>query len=232
MENLLEYGYEVIRHGTILIVITVVLKKIITYLFGYMENEMGFSAEQIANQILYRSGIEEAKVSMEYWKENTHYNTKNKELILAHSIYHKSTISAIGMAAHEAGHAIQCEKHGLLLKIRNGFGPCIRLIATASVVVTSIGSLVYQRNPIIMQIGFMMFAVAILFEFVTLPIELIATWKAFAKVKEMEVLTTKELIAVAVVMFISSFAYIAALFGVFIIYWKIITSVAKMKSDD
>jgi Zn-dependent membrane protease YugP len=137
-----------------------------------------------------------------------HYDPRDKSLSLSDSVYGNSSIAAIGVAAHEVGHAIQHNVGYAPLGIRNSFVPVANLGSAAAIPIFFIGFLF--RGPVFMEIGILLFLAVVVFHLITLPVEFNASSRALAILRQTAVLDGPELEGAGRVLNAAAWTYIAA----------------------
>ena len=179
--------------------------------FSSVRSSRGLTAEAVAAHILNRAGIHDVRIDRIRGRLTDHYSPNEKVLRLSESVYGSSSIAAIGVAAHECGHAIQ---HHC------GYGP-LKLRA-ASVPVANIGSKLSW--PMILlglimgwvglaKIGVILFTFVVFFQLITLPVELNASRRAIDILERDSILVGNELTGASKVLRAAALTYLAALFS-------------------
>ncbi|MBQ1992368.1 MAG: zinc metallopeptidase [Clostridia bacterium] len=179
--------------------------------FNRYRNARGATAQDVAINILHNAGIYDVRVERIRGNLTDHYSPKEKVLRLSDSVYNSTSIGAIGVAAHECGHAIQHQE---------GYFP-IRLRAL-SVPIANIGSLFYW--PLILiglllgymelaQVGVLLFSFVVAFQLITLPVEFNASKRALNILSATGTLTADELTGAKKVLNSAALTYVAALFS-------------------
>ena len=179
--------------------------------FAKTLNARGLSAETVAAQILNSAGIYDVRIERIKGSLTDHYSPKEKVLRLSETVYGSASVAAIGVAAHECGHAIQHKVGYAPLKLRS-----------AAVPIANFGSFLYL--PLIIlgfilgymqlaQIGVILFAFIVLFQLITLPVEFNASRRALAVLSENNILAGEELRGAKKVLSAAAMTYVAALFA-------------------
>ncbi|MDY0179157.1 MAG: zinc metallopeptidase, partial [Synergistaceae bacterium] len=138
----------------------------------------GVTARDAVRTILDSNGLSGVPVERVQGALTDHYDPRKKVLRLSESVYGSPSIAAIGVAAHEAGHAIQDVRGYAPLKLRNAFVPVASLGSSLALPLFFIGFLF--ANPTMMDLGIIFFAAVLLFHLVTLPVELDASKRALS----------------------------------------------------
>lgn len=156
-----------------------------------INNERNITGMQAAREILNANGLEDVKVLQVPGSLTDHYDPRNKIVNLSDSIYDKTTISAISVAAHECGHAIQDKTGYTFLRIRKAMVPLVNIANYAGYVSILIGAIFSLLDLI--WIGIALEAIILLFQLVTLPVEFDASKRALNQVEELGILDNNEL---------------------------------------
>ena len=169
----------------------------------------GMTGAQAAQRILALSGINDVRVERIGGKLTDHYDPSSKVLRLSDSTYASTSIAAIGVAAHECGHALQHNKGYAPLQIRTALVPAANIGSKLGLPIILLGVL-FGMNQLFIQIGIWVFALAVLFQIVTLPVEFNASARAVAKVEQYGLLTTEETKGCRKVLSAAAMTYVAA----------------------
>lgn len=136
----------------------------------------GITSNQVASEILSKNINNRIPILKSSGFLSDHYNPINKTLSLSSSVYGKNSLSAIAVAAHEAGHAIQDSEGYLPLQIRSAIVPVVQISSTASPFIILMGFLF--NFDFLINIGIIMYCVIFLFTLITLPVEIDASKRA------------------------------------------------------
>ena len=179
--------------------------------FSKFNNGKGLAAEDVAALILHKAGIFDVKIERVRGSLTDHYSPREKVLRLSDNVYGSTSVAAIGVAAHECGHAIQHNVKYFPLKLRS-----------ASVPIANIGSKIYWPVIIIglifgymeiAQIGVLLFSFVVLFQLITLPVEFNASKRALSVLSERKLLIGGELKGAEKVLRAAALTYVASLFS-------------------
>ena len=145
---------------------------------------------QAATLMLERSGIRDVKIERTGGWLSDHYDPRKKVLRLSQDVYSSNSLSAIGVACHEAGHAMQ-DSHGYaMLSLRSALVPATNFSSMFSYIVL-IGGFLLQSDPL-MLVGVCLFSVCVVFSLVTLPVEWDASRRAKVAMDEVGMLSPEE----------------------------------------
>lgn len=137
----------------------------------------GFSGVQVARELLDKNGLQDLPIELTNGKLSDHYDPKNRVLRLSRDVYQGSSIASVSVAAHEVGHAIQHANGYAPLSFRNMIFPLARFGSSAAWFFIIAGLFIPSLGGL-MDIGIILFAAAVLFQLVTLPVEFNASSRA------------------------------------------------------
>lgn len=176
--------------------------------FSRISARSGVTAAQAARNILNQKGLDEVAVEMIPGKLSDHYDPRDKTLRLSQQVYHSNSLAAIGVAAHEAGHAFQHDEGYTPLAIRSGLVPVAQFGSSASWILLIAGMLL--SAPFLVQVGVYAFTGVVLFQLVTLPVEFNASSRALALLETGGYLNREELPLTKKVLDAAALTYVAA----------------------
>jgi hypothetical protein len=168
----------------------------------------GITGAQAAQAILEQNGLHDVKVEAVEGKLSDHYDPRAKKLRLSVDNYRGRSLSALAVAAHEAGHAIQDHRGYVPLRIRHSILPATNLGSWAAFPLFFIGFLF--QTPALMDIGIVLFAGVVLFHMVTLPVEYNASNRALAILGSNGMLVESEITGARKVLNAAALTYVAA----------------------
>lgn len=138
----------------------------------------GMTGREAAEKMLRDYGIRDVKVVSVKGRLTDHYNPVNKTLNLSASVYNSNSVAALAVAAHECGHAVQHAEGYAPLKMRSALVPVVQFSSTWAQIVLIVGILLINTFPALLYLGIAMFAMVVLFSFITLPVEYNASDRA------------------------------------------------------
>jgi uncharacterized protein len=168
----------------------------------------GLTGAQAAREMLRRAGIPDVEVVPTRGFLSDHYNPANKTLALSEATYESSSVAAVGVACHEAGHAIQHAEGYKPLWLRSALVPTASLGSSAGYFVMLGGLLFHSANLI--YFGALLFSAVLLFQLVTLPVEFDATARAKRLAVETGVVLPQEREGMDKVLNAAAMTYVAA----------------------
>ena len=174
--------------------------------------QSGLTGRDVATRILNGSGIYDVSVNHIAGNLTDNFNPTNKTLNLSDSVYASNSIVAIGVAAHESGHAIQHNKGYIPIKIRGAIVPVVNFGSRLSFPVILLGCLM-NYNEIIISIGILLFSFGLIFSLITLPVEFNASRRAISILEQDGILYDEELKGARKVLFAAAMTYVASAIG-------------------
>lgn len=168
----------------------------------------GMSAEEVARSMLNRSGCGEVSVRTVSGNLTDHYDPRNNTLRLSDGVYGSTSVAAIGVAAHECGHAMQQHEGYVPLKLRSALVPVVNLGSNLYFPIFLLG-LVFSWEPLL-YVGIACFALTLVFALVTLPVEFNASGRALSVLEEQGYLSRDEMDGARAVLNAAALTYVAA----------------------
>ena len=170
----------------------------------------GMTGAQAAQRILDAAGIHDVQIRHISGSLTDNYNPMQKTLNLSDAVCNSASVAAIGVAAHECGHAIQHAKKYAPLSIRSAFVPIANLGSTLAWPVILIGALMNSRSSmLIIDIGIFLFSFAVIFQLLTLPVEFNASRRALVELERLGILGTQEVGKTRKVLTAAALTYVA-----------------------
>ena len=169
----------------------------------------GMTGAQAGRMILQSNGINDVSVQRISGKLTDHYNPSTKVLNLSESVYGSTSVAAIGVAAHECGHAIQHARGYFPLSLRTALVPVANIGSQLSWVFIIVGAIL-SFNQTLITIGIIMFSAAVLFQLVTLPVEFNASARALEQLESNGILYRDEVSQTRKVLSAAALTYVAA----------------------
>ena len=169
----------------------------------------GMTGAQAAERILHAAGIYDVRVQHVSGNLTDHYNPANKTLNLSDSVCNQTSVAAVGVAAHECGHAIQDAINYAPLNIRSAIVPAANIGSQLSWPLF-IAGLIFSIRPLV-TLGIVLFSLAVLFQLVTLPVEINASSRALKMLESTGILGTDEKKGAKKVLTAAALTYVAAL---------------------
>lgn len=177
--------------------------------YAQVRSGSGLTGAQAAQKILNGSGIYDVRIEHIGGNLTDHYDPRSKVLRLSDTVYGSASVAAIGVAAHECGHAIQDNRSYAPLKIRNSLVPVANIGTKAALPIILLG-LFFGSSYTLVQVGLLCFALGTLFQLVTLPVEFNASARAVAILGDTHMLSDTELGYTKKVLSAAAMTYVAA----------------------
>lgn len=178
-------------------------------IYSRVRSASGLTGAEAARRILHMAGITDVTVVPISGSLTDHYDPRNKQLALSQDVYDRTSVAAIGVAAHECGHAIQDAQNYVPLNLRSAIVPVANIGSTLSWPLFLAG-LILSIRPLL-TLGILLFSFAVLFQLVTLPVEFNASARALKMLGSSGMLGTDEVKSAKKVLTAAALTYVAAL---------------------
>ncbi len=175
--------------------------------YSRVRSMRGISGAQAAQRLLDYAGIHDVRIVPAHGFLSDHYNPLTKELALSEDVYSSDSVAAIGVATHEAGHAIQHATHYFPLWLRSALVPMANIGSNLGVLVMIVGLML---SKLVVLVGAIMFGGVLLFQLVTLPVEFNASSRAKRLVVEAGIIYPEERTGIDAVLNAAAMTYVAA----------------------
>ena len=169
----------------------------------------GLTGAEAASRILSQAGIYDVRIEHISGNLTDHYDPKNKVLRLSDATYASPSVAAVGVAAHECGHALQHNDGYAPLKIRSALVPAANIGSKMGIPIIILG-VILSYNATLIQLGIWVFAIAVLFQLVTLPVEFNASGRAMSILEGQGILGSTEIRQCRKVLSAAALTYVAA----------------------
>ena len=193
----------------------------------------GMNGAQVAQRVLQAAGIYDVQVRHVSGSLTDHYDPRTKTVNLSDPVYNATSVAALGVAAHECGHAIQHAKSYAPLSIRSALVPIANFGSMLAWPVILIGLLFNTRSSgLIIDIGILLFSAAVLFQLVTLPVEFDASRRALVMLRTQGILADDELRYARRVLKSAALTYVASAAAAILQLLRIILITNGRRRDD
>ena len=169
----------------------------------------GLTGAMAAQEILRAAGITNVRIERVSGNLTDHYSPKEGVLRLSDSVYNSTSVAAIGVAAHECGHAMQYDEEYFPIKIRAAVIPIANIGSALSWPIILLGLFLGATG--LMQLGVVLFSLVVVFQLLTLPVEFDASARALRTLRERNMLESSELTGARKVLTAAALTYVAAL---------------------
>ena len=177
--------------------------------YSRVRNHSGMTGRDAAEQILHREGLYDVRIEHISGNLTDHYDPRTRTLRLSDATYNSTSVAALGVAAHECGHAIQHARGYAPLSFRSALVPVANIGSQLSWLFIILGIFFGGSHTLIM-IGILMFSAAVLFQLVTLPVEFNASGRALKLLSETGILQKDEVSDTRKVLSAAALTYVAA----------------------
>lgn len=210
------YGYYFYDATYLLVIIGAVLSMIASaqvkgtfQRYSRVRSMSGMTGAQTARRILDQNGLYNVKVEHINGNLTDHYDPRSKVLRLSDATYSAASVAAVGVAAHECGHAVQDSEGYEPLRLRAKLAPAANFGSRFGLPIFMLG-LIFGMNEILMQIGIWVFLLAVLFQLITLPVEFDASRRALVMLTDYGILDSQEAEGSRKVLRAAALTYVAA----------------------
>lgn len=176
--------------------------------YSAVYSSRGYTGKDVTRMILDAYGLYDISIEMIGGKLSDHYDPQSRVVRLSRDVYAGTSIAAIGVAAHEVGHAIQHKEGYIPLKLRSALVPVANLGSNASWILFILG-LIFSFKPLV-TIGIVLFCATVLFQVVTLPVEFNASNRAIAVLDAKGILVGDEVKGARKVLNAAALTYVAS----------------------
>ena len=178
--------------------------------YSRVRNHSGLTGRDAAEQILRRAGIYDVRVEHVGGNLTDHYDPRSKVLRLSDATYGSTSVAALGVAAHDCGHAIQHDTGYVPLQVRSALVPVVNFGSSIAWILIAIGLIFNSRSSILfLNLGILAFSLAVIFQLVTLPVEFNASSRAIHILGGSGMLYEDEVNATKKVLFAAALTYVA-----------------------
>ena len=201
--------------------------------YSQLRSMSGMNGAQVAQRVLQAAGIYDVQVRHVSGSLTDHYDPRTKTVNLSDPVYNATSVAALGVAAHECGHAIQHAKSYAPLSIRSALVPIANFGSMLAWPVILIGLLFNTRSSgLIIDIGILLFSAAVLFQLVTLPVEFDASRRALVMLRTQGILADDELTYTRRVLKSAALTYVASAAAAILQLLRIILITNGRRRDD
>ena len=206
-----DWTYILVAIGAVICIAASARVKNVFARYSRIQSHSGLTGREAAEQILHRNGIYDVQVIHIGGNLTDHYNPGNKTLGLSDTVYNSTSVAAIGVAAHECGHAVQHARGYVPLAIRGSLVPVANIGSMAAWPLILIGLFMNGQTAIFfINLGILLFSAAVLFQIVTLPVEFNASGRAVKVLESSGMLYPDEVDSVKKVLGAAALTYVAS----------------------
>lgn len=188
---------------------------------------------QAAERILHTAGIYDVTIRHVSGNLTDHYNPGNKTLNLSDSVYGSASVAAVGVAAHECGHAIQHQKNYIPLSLRSAIVPVANFGSSLAWPLILLGLFfINSMGTLLINLGIIFFSFAVIFQLVTLPVEFNASRRALQLLGETGILSAEELPKTRKVLGAAALTYVASAAAAILQLLRLVILFGGSRNDD
>jgi uncharacterized protein len=177
--------------------------------YSQVPSRLGLTGAQAARKVLDSAGLTGVGIEIAGSRLSDHYDPRTRTLTLSPPVGNSNSLAALGVAAHEAGHAIQHAEGYAAFRVRSAIVPVANLGSNLGFILFFIG-LIFYKNGLLMSIGILLYSAAVLFTLVTLPVEFNASRRAMTLLENRSILMGEELVGAKKVLSAAALTYVAA----------------------
>ena len=174
-----------------------------------VRNVAGITGGEAARRILNQEGLYHVQIECLKSNSGDHYDPRTNTVRLSYENFNSATVTAVGVAAHECGHAIQHHQEYVPLNLRNAIVPVVNICSNLSWPIILIG-VVFSFNQTLVNIGILLFCAVVAFQLITLPVEFNASNRAVAILRDKGFLHGEEVDGAKKVLNAAALTYLAA----------------------
>nr|WP_024835992.1 zinc metallopeptidase [Clostridium sp. 12(A)] len=200
--------------------------------YSKVRSMSGMTGAEAAKRLLNSQGIYDVQVRPVSGQLTDHYDPRSKTVNLSDSVYDSTSVAAIGVAAHECGHAMQDNTGYVPLKLRGAIVPVANIGSQAAFPIILLGFFIGGVGSPLVNIGLILFSVAVLFQLVTLPVEFNASSRAIHLLGEVGILGSEELGNTRKVLGAAALTYVAALAATVLQLARLVFLFGGRRQDD
>jgi len=179
--------------------------------YSQVGSTSGLSGSEVARHILNQEGLAQVPVQEVEGQLSDHYDPRTRAVNLSSDIYHGTSLAALGVAAHECGHAIQHKKAYAPLHIRMAIVPLTNFASGAAPLLVLAGFFIPTAFTLLLDLAIMLFAVCVVLQLITLPVEYDASRRAKERLNTLGILAGNEAVGVKRVLSAAALTYVAGL---------------------
>lgn len=177
--------------------------------YAQVMNRRGLTGAQAAEAVLRQNGVTGVRIEWVAGKLNDHFDPRTNTIRLSNAVYSSTSVASIGVAAHEAGHAVQYAQGYFPIKLRAAIIPVTQIGSSAALPLLVLGLVL--NSGMLLDIGILAFSLSTVFQLITLPVEVNASNRALAAIEQGGLLTDEEYPMAKKTLTAAAMTYVAAL---------------------
>ncbi len=200
--------------------------------YSKVRSMSGMTGAEAAKRLLNSQGIYDVQVRSVGGQLTDHYDPRTKTVNLSDSVYGSTSVAAIGVAAHECGHVMQDNTGYIPLKLRAAIVPAANIGSKAALPLIILGVIIGGIGSPLVNIGLILFSLAVIFQLITLPVEFNASSRAVALLGQVGILGDQELGYTRKVLGAAALTYVAALAATVLQLLRLVILFGGRRNDD
>ncbi len=177
--------------------------------YSKVTNSRGLTGADAAREVLRQNGVDGVRIEHVSGNLSDHYDPRTNVIRLSDDVYNSTSVAAVGVAAHEAGHAVQYAKSYGPIKLRAAIIPVCNIGSQLGIPLALIGAIIGIMG--LVYVGIALFSLALVFQLVTLPVEFNASRRAINAINSTAILTKEEASGAKAVLSAAAMTYVAAM---------------------
>ena len=177
--------------------------------YSKVTNSRGLTGADAAREVLRQNGVDGVRIEHVSGNLSDHYDPRTNVIRLSDDVYNSTSVAAVGVAAHEAGHAVQYAKSYGPIKLRAAIIPVCNIGSQLGIPLALIGAIIGIMG--LVYVGIALFSLALVFQLVTLPVEFNASRRAINAINSTTILTKEEASGAKAVLSAAAMTYVAAM---------------------
>lgn len=206
---LYDWTYILVLIGVVICLAASANVKAVMRKYSEVYNSTGLTGAEAARRILNNEGLYNVQIECLSSDDGDHYDPRTNTVRLSYGNFNGASVTAVGVAAHECGHAIQHAKGYTPLTIRSSMVPVVNIGSRLGIPIILLGVLL-SYNETLIQIGILAFSLSLLFQLVTLPVEFNASRRAVAVIDQYGLMSVQENKGCRKVLFAAALTYVAS----------------------
>lgn len=203
------YGYGFVLIGFLIALLAQWNVKSTYSKYKKINNSRGITGAMAARQILDQNGLYHVRIESVSGELTDHFDPRTNVVRLSDGVYNSTSVAAVGVAAHEVGHAIQYAQEYAPMRLRAAIIPATQIGSTLSYPLVVLG-VIFGALPLV-DLGILLFSLVVLFQLVTLPVEFNASRRALNTLESSHILDSNEVAQSGKVLTAAALTYVAAL---------------------
>jgi len=196
--------------------------------YSRVRSSLGYTGYDVAKRLLENAGLYNVGIEVVSGTLTDHYDPIKKVVRISAANYRNNSIAALGVVAHEVGHALQDAERYPLLVLRSAIGPAVAIGSNLAWIIFVLGLVFF--TPFLVRLGILLFSLVVLFTLITLPVELNASSRAMKLLKNYLLMPEEELKGVKEVLRAAALTYVASVLTAVLQLLRMIF-IANMYSD-